>query len=266
MAGAAQPMSSTASPVLEARDLVKDYTSDGTTLRALNHVSAQVERGQFLAIMGPSGSGKSTLLHLLGALDTPSSGQVLFEGRDLSRLSDKERTLIRRHHAGFVFQFFNLVPVLTVEENVALPLVIDSQPRARIAQRTTEVLELVGIAEHRAKLPSQLSGGEQQRAAIARALVASPTVLLADEPTGNLDSQNGMQIMSVLKDTQRDLGQTIVLVTHDPQVASFGDAVLFLRDGAVVEQVALPERSDLDHGIALDSIEGAASVPRRRRR
>jgi putative ABC transport system ATP-binding protein len=204
-------------------------------------VSLRIRRGRLLSIMGPSGSGKSTLLHLLGGLDRPTSGEVLIDGRSLSGLTDSDVTLLRRRTIGFVFQAFNLVPVLTVEENVALPLVIDGRRDHEGERRVAEMIELVGLGQCRHQLPNQLSGGEQQRTAIARALVAAPRLLLADEPTGNLDTATGSAILAVLRTAQRELGHTIVVVTHDPRVAAIGDEVLELRDGRVGGHLDLTE-------------------------
>jgi len=225
-------------PLLEALDLVKDYRTGSEVRRALDGVSLSVGPGRFLSVMGPSGSGKSTLLHLLGGLDRPTGGEVMLRRRALSALSDRELTEYRRQ-VGFVFQSFNLVPVLTVAENVALPLVIDGRRRAEVDRRVRDTVAAVGLEEQADALPSRLSGGEQQRTAIARALVTEPAVLLADEPTGNLDSATGEQLLSVLKAAQRDREQAIVVVTHDPNVAAAGDEVLHLRDGAVTGRIDL---------------------------
>jgi putative ABC transport system ATP-binding protein len=219
--------------ILVARDLSKDYRTDGSVTRALDGVSLDVRPGSFTAVMGPSGSGKSTLLHLLGGLDSPTSGEVLLDGKALSGLPDKEVTLARRGSVGFVFQFFNLVPVLTVSENIALPLVIAGVSPAGYRERLDEVLEQVGLDDCADKLPSQVSGGQHQRTAIARAIFPSPAVVLADEPTGNLDTRTGQQILGLLKSLQEDHGQTIVIVTHDPRAAAFGEEVIYLEDGRI---------------------------------
>ncbi len=211
------------------RDLVKDY--DGR--RALDGVSLDVPAGRFVAVMGPSGSGKSTLLHLMGGLDTPTSGEIVLDDTPLASLTDDKLTLLRRHRIGFVFQFFNLVPVLSIEENVALPAVIAGTDPALYRPRLEELLKLVGLEDHRTNLPSKVSGGQQQRAAIARALLLEPAVVLADEPTGNLDSVTGRSVLQLLRDAQKSLGQTVVLVTHDPNAAAIADEVVFLRDGRI---------------------------------
>jgi len=199
--------------------------------RVLDGVDLDVSRGSFVSVMGPSGSGKSTLLHLLGGLDTPDSGEVFLEGKSLSAMDDRARTLIRRHRIGFIFQAFNLVSVLTAGENIALPAVIDGERPEAYEERLRLVLDVVGLTDRSDQLPSELSGGEQQRVAAARALFVEADVLLADEPTGNLDSRSGAELLAVLKRAQHERGQTVVLVTHDPSAASFGDAVVYLRDG-----------------------------------
>ncbi len=213
--------------ILEARDLVKRYPVGPRAVEALRGVSLTVEKGEFVAIMGTSGSGKSTMLHLLGGLDRPTSGEVVIDGVNISHLRDEEATLTRRAKTGFVFQFFNLIPLLTVAENVALPFVIAGE----------------SWAQHR---PDQLSAGEQQRVALARALAMSPAILLADEPTGNLDFTTGTEILDLLWDSADRLGQTIVLVTHDAHAAAYADRVLVVRDGRILEEIALGRRSDHD--------------------
>jgi putative ABC transport system ATP-binding protein len=239
---------------LEGQNLVKEYRTSAAVSRALDGVSLTVAKGRFLSIMGPSGSGKSTLLHLLGGLDLPTEGQVVLGGRVLSALSDDELTLCRRHHVGFVFQFFNLVPVLTASENVALPAVIDG--RRDHTNRVDELLDLVGLTPDRDKLPSQLSGGQQQRVAIARALLNEPEVLLADEPTGNLDTRTGADVLAILDRVRRELGQTVVMVTHDPRAAATGDEVVALRDGRTVGDLRL------DSGRALTPDQRVRKVQR----
>jgi putative ABC transport system ATP-binding protein len=225
--------------VLSARDLIKEYRTNGTATRALDGVSLDVPRGGFISVMGPSGSGKSTLLHLLGGLDASTSGDVSLNGKPFSGLDDKEITLARRGSVGFVFQFFNLVPVLNVAENVALPLVIAGASPSSYGERLNEVISLVGLDHVKTKLPSQISGGEQQRTAIARAIFPEPAVVLADEPTGNLDTRTGGQILRLLKDLQNDHGQTIVIVTHDPRAAAYGDEVIYLEDGQIRSRIDL---------------------------
>jgi putative ABC transport system ATP-binding protein len=227
---------------LAARDLVKEYRQGPVTERVLDGVSFDVTRGRFVSIMGPSGSGKSTLLHLLGGLDRPDAGQVVLDDTLVSGLTDDQRSRLRRRHIGIVYQFFNLVPVLTAEENIALPAVIAGQRESAYRQKLADVIELVGLADHRHKRPDQLSGGQQQRAAIARALFIEPAVLLADEPTGNLDLRSGSEILALFVEAQRLLGQTIVMVTHDPRSAAHGEEVLLLRDGAMAGRLELIQR------------------------
>lgn len=226
-------------PVLVGKDLVKEYPSEGTTVRALDGIDINVGAESFTAVMGPSGSGKSTLLHVLGTLDRPTSGEVILEGEPMSSLSDKRLSAARRQKIGFVFQFFSLVPVLTAEENIALPAIIDGKSKAHWSDRLEELLERVGLQDRRSNLPSQLSGGQQQRVAIARALFLRPTVLLADEPTGNLDSKTGLDILRLLKDLQQESAQTVVMVTHDPKAAAFGDDVLYIKDGKIAANLDL---------------------------
>lgn len=219
--------------VLETRQVRKSFGEGDAQVEALRGVDLGVSKGEMLAIMGRSGSGKSTLLTLLGGVDVPSAGQVLLEGVDLATLSDDQRTLIRRRRIGFVFQSFNLLPILTAEENVALPLELDGIASPAALAKAGKMLELVGLEKRRKHLPGKLSGGEQQRVAIARALVIEPAIVLADEPTGNLDSANGKRITSVLRDLVDEHGQTLVLVTHDPVVAAQADRVIYLADGQV---------------------------------
>ena len=225
--------------ILETQRVGKHYQMGEVTVNALESVDFGVEEGEFVAIMGPSGSGKSTLLHLLGGLDGPSDGEVTLAGKPLSRLNDREITLIRRRNVGFIFQFFNLLPTLTAEENIALPLVIDGQNTKQHQEKIDRLLELVGLSERRHHKPDQLSGGQQQRVAIARAFVTDPAIVLADEPTGNLDSKTGEEILTLLRRSCDELGQTIVVVTHDARAASFADRVVFLMDGHVVDQLKM---------------------------
>lgn len=245
--------------ILAARDLVKDFKSNGSTTRALDGVSLEVAAGAFVAVMGPSGSGKSTLLHLLGGLDVPTSGEVMLEGRPLAGLSDRDVTLARRGSVGFVFQFFNLVPVLTVAENITLPLVIAGAPPDQYRERLDEVIAQVGLEDCANKLPSLISGGEQQRTAIARAIFPSPAVVLADEPTGNLDTRTGAQILRLLKTLQEEHGQTIVIVTHDPRAAAYGDEVIYLEDGRIRSRID-PGRRPSTRRRAAASRDGGGEV------
>lgn len=219
--------------VLEASQLKKRYQLGIHEVYALNGIDFEVAAGEFVAIMGPSGSGKSTLLHLLGGLDVPTSGTVTLAGQPLSSLDDQRATLARRRNIGFVFQFFNLLPTLTAEENILLPLMIDGKNPADFKDRLDHLIALVGLEERRTHKPDQLSGGEQQRVALARALITQPAILLADEPTGNLDSNTGKTIMELLRRSCDSLNQAIVVVTHDARAAAYADRVVFLRDGQV---------------------------------
>jgi len=225
--------------ILETSQVSKQYKMGEVTVDALAGVDFTVAEGEFVAIMGPSGSGKSTLLHLLGGLDGPTDGEVTLAGNPLSLLNDKEITLIRRRNVGFVFQFFNLLPTLTAEENIALPLLIDGQNLKKHQEKINQLLELVGLTDRRHHKPDQLSGGQQQRVTIARAFVTDPAIVLADEPTGNLDSRTGEEILGLLRRSCDEMGQTIVVVTHDAKAASFADRVVFLMDGRVADHLKL---------------------------
>jgi putative ABC transport system ATP-binding protein len=221
--------------VVQATDLCRRYGEGEAAVDALQHVSLAVQPGELVAVMGPSGSGKSTLMHLLAALDKPTSGSVSIAGEDVGSLNDREVTLLRRQHIGFVFQFFNLLPMLNAEENVKLPLSIAGEkPDPEFFE---DLLKRVGLDDRRSHRPSELSGGQQQRVAIARALVSKPTVVFADEPTGNLDSQTGADILALLRSSAQELGQTMVMVTHDAHAAEIADRVLFLADGSIVEEL-----------------------------
>jgi putative ABC transport system ATP-binding protein len=228
---------------LEARHVSRDFGAADDTVAALRDVNLSVESGEYLAITGPSGSGKSTLLHLLGGLDQPTSGEVVVNGEVTADLSRERLADLRNRHIGFVFQLFNLLPALTVEENVALPAMVARRRPAEYRARVSELLDLVGLSGRRRRLPGQLSGGEQQRVAIARALVMSPAVLLADEPTGNLDTATGAGVLELLR-TCHGSGQTIVLVTHDVRVATQTDRVVFLRDGELVDDARLDSATE----------------------
>ncbi len=232
------------SAILEARDLVKRYPLAGGEVEALRGVSLSVAPGEFVAIMGASGSGKTTLLHLLGGLDRPTSGEVVIDGVVVSGLDDEAATLTRRQKTGFVFQFFNLLPILSVAENVALPFLIAGDGLAQHRGRVDELLSMVGLGGRAGHRPDQLSGGEQQRVALARALATAPAILLADEPTGNLDYTTGSEILGLLWDSCDRLGQTIVLVTHEARAAAYADRVLVVRDGSVRDEIALGRRAD----------------------
>lgn len=226
--------------VLETRDICKTYGSGEAQVHALRNVSLSIQANEFVAIMGPSGSGKSTLLTILGGVEEPSTGAVLLEGTDYQSLSEDERTILRRRRLGFIFQSFNLLPNLTAEENVALPMELDGRPANEISEQTREALELVEMTHRRTHLPSGLSGGEQQRIAVARSLAIRPALLLADEPTGNLDSRQSKRISSLLQQLVNERGQTIVMVTHDANVARVAQRLVLIRDGQV-ERDGVPE-------------------------
>jgi len=229
--------------VVEGRDLTKIYGSGDAEVRALDGVSIAFPRGQFTAVMGPSGSGKSTLMHILAGLDRPTTGSVSIDGQEITAMGDQELTLLRRRHIGFIFQFFNLLPMLTAEENIVLPL--------RIAGRDAEtgwvdeVISKVGLSDRRTHRPAQLSGGQQQRVAIARGLVTRPTVMFADEPTGNLDSTTSEEILVLLREAVESYGQTTVMVTHDARASAMADRILFLADGLIVRDQGRASEQDV---------------------
>ena len=226
--------------------LSKTYGDHGHPVRALHEVNLAVEEAEFLAVMGPSGSGKSTLLYLLGGLDRPTSGKVRLRDIDLGTLSDEALSRLRRKQMGFVFQFYNLLPILGARENVAIPLILDGMKRSEALERADAILARVGLAERAAHRPAELSGGEQQRVAIARATVTDPAVILADEPTGNLDSQSGDEVVALLRRAASDWGRTIVMVTHDPRIAAHADRIIFLKDGQIVDENRLKGQGNAD--------------------
>ena len=223
-------------PLIELTDIEKIYRVGTETVRALRGVSLSIAGNEYVAIMGPSGSGKSTLLHLLGGLDRPTRGEILLDGRIISQMPDDELTLVRRRKIGFVFQFFNLLSTLTALENILLPLILDGQPAGSGRERARALLERVGLGARGDHLPEELSGGEIQRVAIARALVFDPPILLADEPTGNLDSRTGEEILELIRRVNREGGCTVVMVTHDREAASSGDEFFYLKDGVLEEK------------------------------
>ncbi|MCK6549468.1 ABC transporter ATP-binding protein [Myxococcota bacterium] len=225
--------------MITIENVTKSYTQGAVEVTALRGVSLVIERGRFVSIMGPSGSGKSTLLHLVGALDRPTTGAISIDGQPIQAMSDDERTLLRRERIGFVFQFFNLLPTLSAIENVCLPALLANKPRDEVLPRAKELLQRFGLGHRIEHRSTALSGGEMQRVAVARALIMSPPVILADEPTGNLDSKTGQEILELLRHASRELGRTIVMVTHDAKAASYGDSVIELADGRVVEHRAV---------------------------
>jgi putative ABC transport system ATP-binding protein len=229
--------------VVVASALTRRYGQGETAVDALRGVSLEIERGRLTAVMGPSGSGKSTLMHILAGLDRPTSGAVEIDGTDITRLSDNELTKLRRKHIGFVFQFFNLLPMLTAEENVVLPLEIAG--RTPEQEWLREVLAAVGLEDRRRHRPSELSGGQQQRVAIARALLSRPTILFADEPTGNLDSQTSGEILELMRRSVDEYGQTTVMVTHDARAATIADRILLLADGMIERTLGRSSQSEV---------------------
>ena len=244
---------STNGTVVHANDLTRTYGEGETAVRALQGVSLDIPKGDLTAIMGPSGSGKSTLMHILAGLDKPTAGEVSIAGTPITRLGDSDLTKLRREHIGFVFQFFNLLPMLTAEENIVLPLTIAGEKPDPEFFET--LLDNVGLADRRKHRPSELSGGQQQRVAIARALVSRPTVVFADEPTGNLDSKTGSEILDLLRHSVEEYGQTTVMVTHEPRAAAIADRVLFLADGRIVKE--LPRSTQPEILAALEAITTA---------
>jgi putative ABC transport system ATP-binding protein len=225
--------------LVKTENLSKIYGTGETAVTALDRVSLSIEAGEFVAIMGPSGCGKSTLLHLLGGLDRPSGGSVSIDGQELSSLPDADLAALRRRRIGFVFQFYNLVPVLDSIENAALPLLLDGKRAAASTLRGSEWLAKVGLSDRAKHRPYQLSGGQQQRVAIARALVADPALVLADEPTGNLDTRSSDEIAALLRKVSGEWGRAVVMVTHDPRIAAYADRIVFLKDGSIVDETRM---------------------------
>jgi putative ABC transport system ATP-binding protein len=226
--------------MMELVNVTKVYQQGRRTVEAVRGVSLSIATGEFVSIMGPSGSGKSTLMHLLGALDTPTTGQALYQGRDLAAMSDRERSLLRRTRIGFVFQFFNLLPTLTAAENVALPLLLGRRGRASALKEAAAALERIGMAHRAGHFPEEMSGGEMQRVAIARALVTEPDAVLCDEPTGNLDSVNSQEVLSLLRNLPEVGKRSVVMVTHDRSAAAYGDRLITIRDGLLVDESLSP--------------------------
>ena len=218
---------------VDGKHIIKDFRLGDTTTKVLKDISLQVMQGEFVSIMGPSGSGKSTLLYILGGLDAPTSGHVLLNGTDISRFGDEKMSRIRRQKIGFVFQFYNLIPNLNVEENIMLPLLLDGKKMGGYKKQLDRILEIVGLSDRRKHKPRELSGGQQQRVAIARALIGNPEILFADEPTGNLDSKTGAEIMNLLREINQNSGQTIIMVTHSPDAAKSSSRVITVQDGMI---------------------------------
>ena len=218
---------------IEGKNIMKDFKIGETTTRVLKNVSLKVLKGEFVSIMGQSGSGKSTLLYILGGLDTPTEGTVSMNGADISRFNDAKMSQIRRQNIGFVFQFYNLIPNLNVEENIMLPLLLDGKKFKDYRKQLDNILEVVGLSDRRKHTPRELSGGQQQRVAIARALISNPEILFADEPTGNLDSKTGAEIMELLQSINKNSGQTIIMVTHSPEAAKSSNRIITVKDGTI---------------------------------
>ena len=225
--------------IIQTENLTKIYGQGETAVAALHHLNLSVNAGEFVAIMGPSGCGKSTLLHLIGGLDRPTEGRVWLDGHELSKLDDTRLTEMRRRKIGFVFQFFNLIPVLTAVENAALPLILDGVTQSEARATATEWLKRVGLAGQLTHRPDQLSGGQQQRVAIARALVTEPALVMADEPTGNLDSRASDEIAALLRQVSDEWGRAVLMVTHDPRIAAYADRIVFLKDGTIIDETRL---------------------------
>ena len=218
--------------ILEIKNLCKTYGNGDTSVKALDNVSFSVEKGEFVAIIGPSGSGKSTLLHILGGVDVPTSGSVIIDGTDISKLDETALAIFRRRQIGLIYQFYNLIPILTVEENLTLPLLLDGKKPDK--SMISELTEILGLSNRLKFLPNQLSGGQQQRVSIGRALINNPALMLADEPTGNLDSKNSHEIISLLRRFNREHGQTVIIITHDESIALSADRTIAIVDGKVI--------------------------------
>ena len=227
--------------VIQVENLVKTYRLGKVSIPALRGISFDVAKGEFLAVIGPSGSGKTTLLNLMGAIDKPTSGRIFIDGRDVTTLGEGELTKLRRHKIGFIFQFYNLIPALTALENVELPMLTAGVSRKDASKRASQLLETVGLAERVGHLPDELSGGEQQRVAIARALANKPSVILADEPTGDLDTKTGIEVVKILYDTSKKENATVIVVTHDPMITEKADRILHMRDGNIIGEKRLKE-------------------------
>ena len=221
--------------ILKVDNLTKIYGKDTTKVVALDHVSFSVEKGEFVAIVGASGSGKSTLLHLIGGVDRPTSGKVYIDGKDIFNFNDDKLAIFRRRQVGLIYQFYNLIPILNVEENITLPLSLDNREVDK--EKLNDLLKLLGLQNRKNHLPNELSGGQQQRTSIGRALITNPTIILADEPTGNLDSKSSDEIVALLKKSNKELNQTIIMITHNMEIAKVADRIIKIEDGKIVEEV-----------------------------
>ena len=223
--------------ILRVENLTKIYGKDAAQVVALDHVSFSVEKGEFVAIVGESGSGKSTLLHLIGGVDRPTDGKVFIDGKDIFSFDDDKLAIFRRRQVGLIYQFYNLIPILNVEENIMLPLSLDN--RTVDKETLDNLLKMLGLDNRRTHLPNELSGGQQQRTSIGRALITNPTLILADEPTGNLDSKSSDEIVALLKKSNKELGQTIIMITHNPEIAKIADRIIKIEDGRIAREVSL---------------------------
>ena len=221
--------------ILKVENLTKIYGKDSTKVTALDNVSFSVEKGEFVAIVGASGSGKSTLLHLIGGVDRPTKGRVFIDGKDIFKFNDDKLAIFRRRQVGLIYQFYNLIPILNVEENITLPVSLDNREINK--ERIDEMLKLLGLEKRRNHLPNELSGGQQQRTSIGRALITNPTIILADEPTGNLDSKSSDEIVSLLKKSNKELKQTIIMITHNMEIAKIADRIIKIEDGKIAMEV-----------------------------
>ena len=221
--------------ILKVDNLTKIYGKDSTKVVALDHISFSVEKGEFIAIVGASGSGKSTLLHLIGGVDRPTSGKVFIDGKDIFNFNDDKLAIFRRRQVGLIYQFYNLIPILNVEENITLPLSLDNREVDK--EKLNDLLALLGLQNRRNHLPNELSGGQQQRTSIGRALITNPTIILADEPTGNLDSKSSDEIVALLKKSNKEFNQTIIMITHNMEIAKVADRIIKIEDGKIVEEV-----------------------------
>ena len=221
--------------ILKVENLTKIYGKDSTKVVALDHVSFSVEKGEFVAIVGASGSGKSTLLHLIAGVDRPTSGKVFIDGKDIFNFNDDKLAIFRRRQVGLIYQFYNLIPILNVEENITLPLSLDNREIDK--EKLNEMLKLLGLQNRRMHLPNELSGGQQQRTSIGRALITNPTIILADEPTGNLDSKSSDEIVALLKKSNKELNQTIIMITHNMEIAKVADRIIKIEDGKIISEV-----------------------------
>ena len=221
--------------ILKVENLTKIYGKDSTKVVALDHVSFSVEKGEFVAIVGASGSGKSTLLHLIGGVDRPTSGKVFIDGKDIFNFNDDKLAIFRRRQVGLIYQFYNLIPILNVEENITLPLSLDNREIDK--EKLNDMLKLLGLQNRRMHLPNELSGGQQQRTSIGRALITNPTIIRADEPTGNLDSKSSDEIVALLKKSNKELNQTIIMITHNMEIAKVADRIIKIEDGKIISEV-----------------------------